>query len=398
MDNQQKNKFKQHNWQHKNKANRNHNNDKTTRLAARLNSITIEGFKSFQKLENFSLNSLNILVGANGAGKSNFLNFFEMIAWMFCAKRLQEYILIKGGAQEFLYQGKKQITEINSKLQFTSPNGKTDYSFRLLNSNNKLVFSREQYRFSKNNFQKDAPQWQDLGMGHPESKINDTPNPTTRILHNMLQHCTVYQFHDTTDNSAIKQDVDINDKVYLKQDGRNLAAILYQLAKNEPKKYEEIERIIEQLLPMFGGFELEPIYNKISLRWRQKYEKNTTFGANLTSDGTLRLMALVTLLCMPENRISDIILLDEPELGLHPYAIEIVADLIKRLSITKQIIVATQSPQLLNYFAIENIIVTKMSKDGTSSLNRLEKDDYKEWLEDFQLGYMWQTNLFGGNP
>ncbi len=155
--------------------------------------------------------------------------------------------------------------------------------------------------------------------------------------------------------------------------------------------------LLESVLPVFEDFELEESYGKIFLRWKGK-KTEKTFGAHLTSDGTLRVIALITLLCMPQDRISNVVIIDEPELGLHPYAISLIATLIKRLSLNKQVILATQSPLLLEEFEAEDVIVTEMNEQGASQFKRLDYDNHKKWLEDFTIGELWQKNVFGGVP
>ena len=373
--------------------------DKKKPTNKKLDYITVKGFKSFENLEKFFLKNLNILIGTNGAGKSNFLIFFEMLSWMIKGKNLQEYVANKGGANELLFYGKEQINDIQVELQFLSNEKKNQYAFELRrNEKNQFKFIEEKYRFIRPEIKNKSPRWQYLGVGHDEAKITSEKNITQSILFNMLKNCTVYQFHDTSKNSLIKTEGDIQDNIYLKQDGRNLASILYDLKNEEIKKYQEIVEIMQKIFPIFRDFELEPKYNRVLLRWRRKLEDSYSLGPNLTSDGTLRCMALVTLLCMPENRISDIILLDEPELGLHPSAIHILAALIKRIAKKKQVIIATQSPQLLDEFDIDNIIITEMSENGSTALKRLEEKQYKEWIKDYQLGQLWQENILGGNP
>jgi predicted ATPase len=354
-----------------------------------LDSITIKGFKSFKNLENFPMKNLNILVGANGAGKSNFLDFFEMIGWMIRADNLQEYVAIKGGAEELIFNKDGEIGAISSILKFSSSERKTEYRFQLSrDEKNALVFTHESYK-DDHHYKGEI-----LGVGHKEAKINQIKH----IVKKTLNECNVHQFHNTSPYGPMGSGSFIGDNVFLKQNGQNIASVLYDLKTNNIENYNEIVRNIQLVLPIFGDFELHPKNNRVTLQWRRKGERNKFFGVNLTSDGTLRLIALITLLCMPENRISNILLLDEPELGLHPYAIEIVAELIKRFAVNKQVILATQSPQILNYFDIDNIIITEITENEGSALKRLSKNNYSEWLKNYQLGQMWQENIIGGNP
>ena len=222
-------------------------------------------------------------------------------------------------------------------------------------------------------------------------------NQTAIVTKIILSNCTVFQFHDTSKTSPLKLNWDAGDTHFLRTNGGNLASVLLDLKNNDIKIYDEIGMLVKKALPIFQDFELEEEYNRVVLRWRSERTEKS-FGAHLTSDGTLRLIALITLLCMPQNRISNVVIIDEPELGLHPYAISLIADLIKRLSLDKQVILATQSPLFLNEFEAEDVVVVDMNEQGASQFKRLNSEDYKNWLEDYAMGDLWQKNVLGGVP
>ncbi len=375
------------------------NNSASIAKTTKLEKITIKGFKSLKDIE-FPLNNINVLVGANGVGKSNFLNFFEMLSWMTRGRSLQEYVARKGGGNDLLFNGSKNTRSIECFITFDTRSGKTEYNFALQHTeDNRLIFSREEYRFARSEYPGAPPDWKSLGVGHEEAKIVEKENDTTaQVTRKILQNCTIYQFHDTSETSPLKFECDVDDNVFLKGNGQNIAALLYDLQQNKNTIYQEIVRNIQLALPIFKDFDLKVHYDKVKLRWLSKGVQDKSFGPHLTSDGTLRFMALVTLLCLPEDRLSNVILLDEPELGLHPYAITLIADLIKRLGKTKQIIIATQSPLLLNAFGINEIVIADMSTEGATQLRHLKKDELMEWLGEYQPGDLWQKNVFGGNP
>ena len=250
--------------------------------------------------------------------------------------------------------------------------------------------------------------WQHLGSGHDEARIvdvtqgrfnsdtQDTPTAASIIL-DVLRDCASYQFHDTSNDSHFKTKWDISDNTYLRSDGGNLAAILYRLEHEDRHRFDLICRHIGRILPGFDRFVIEESYGKVLLRWKAKWS-DKTFGAHLTSDGSLRFFALVTLLNLPPEMLPSVILLDEPELGLHPAAIGLVADMIEQLSHDKQVIVATQSPLLVDEFELDEIIVLDL-EDGRTKLRKLNADDYKIWLdEDYSPSQLWQKNLLGGRP
>ena len=387
---------------YKRELNNSHNEHKQ-RLVGKLDSVTIKGFKSI-KDATLNLQDINILVGANGAGKSNFLCFFDMLSWMIKAVNLREYVAVKGGASDLLFNGAKITRVIESMIKFTAQSGQTEYAFNLQHAeDDSFVFSKEEYRYNRIDHQSktNTGNWNNLGVGHREAKITEsaTQDKTGQILKKMLLNCSIYQFHDTSDTSLLKQKALLADNRFLKSSGVNLAAILYDLKENEPSVYQNIIETIRKVLPSFREFELELSHKKLSLAWRQKDNPDKIFPPHLTSDGSLRFFALVTLLSMPEDRSSDIILLDEPELGLHPYAITILAELIKIKAKSSQLIIATQSPLLMNEFQPEDIIVTEAEDGNVTTFKRLDKNELKSWLDDYcAMGDLWQQNIFGGNP
>ena len=216
------------------------------------------------------------------------------------------------------------------------------------------------------------------------------------MLRLLTDHQT-YQFHDTSDTSNMKISWDFEDNHRLHGNGGNLAAVLYRLELEDVRRFDLICRHIGRILPEFDRFVIEESYGKVLLRWKAKWSEKT-FGAHLTSDGSLRFFALVTLLNLPPEMLPSVILLDEPELGLHPAAIGLVADMIEQLSHDKQIIVATQSPLLVDEFELDEIIVLDL-EDGRTKLRQLNADDYQVWLDqDFSPSQLWQKNVLGGRP
>ena len=212
-----------------------------------------------------------------------------------------------------------------------------------------------------------------------------------------FRQLSVYQFHDTSGGSNFKKRWDVDDNNRLLPDGGNLAAVLHRLEREDGKRYDAICRLIKRLLPGFDHFAIEESGGKVSLRWQPRWA-GKTMGAHLTSDGSLRLFALITLLNLPPEMLPDIILLDEPELGLHPAAVDLLGGMIRSLSAQKQVIVATQSPQLVDEFNLEEIFVFDI-EDGRTQCRKLNPQEYEHWLEDgYTSGDLWCKNVIGGRP
>lgn len=205
-----------------------------------------------------------------------------------------------------------------------------------------------------------------------------------------------YHLHD---NSRMQITASVDDNRFLRPDGSNLAAILYYLRERHREPYNSIRDTVQSVAPFFEDFRLEPGTlnpDTIKLEWKHKIS-DQYFGASSLSDGTLRFIALAALFLQPVSHRPPIILVDEPELGLHPYAIGLLASLIRQASVDSQVIVSTQSSILLDYFQPEEVLVADRVGGGTR-LTRLEPEPLAKWLEDYSLGQLWEKNEFGGGP
>ena len=367
--------------------------------------MRIEGFRSLRSVELSDLPDATVLIGANGSGKSNFIRFFEMLSWMLRSRRLGEFVIHRGGADDQLYRGNRVTPRMEAEIRLRTTRGTNDYRFALSYAlSRSLLLQREQFRFNGDEQPGEAP-WQSLEDGHREAMIVEAAqsamagvNQTTaRVIVNLLRSCAAYQFHDTSAGSNFGKKWDATDNGQLRSDGGNLAAVLHRLEREDVRRYELICRHIGRILPGFDRFAIEESYGRVLLRWKTT-GVDKTFGAHLTSDGSLRFFALVTLLNLPAEMLPDVILLDEPELGLHPAAIALIGDMIQALAKERQIIVATQSPLLVDSFGLDEIIVLDLH-DGETQFRRLDPGAYQQWLDDsFSTGELWQMNLLGGRP
>ena len=236
-----------------------------------------------------------------------------------------------------------------------------------------------------------------LGSGHKETKLSPTASKISSYVFPALKSWKVYHFHDTSDTAKIKGIGDINDNFYLRPDASNLAAFLYALNILYKNYYEAIRDQIRNVAPFFDDFILRPDpanEDKIRLEWRER-GSDYPFMAYHLSDGTLRFICLATLLLQP--RPPDTILIDEPELGLHPYAITVLTSLFRGLSSKIQLIISTQSVPLVNQLQPEDILVVDRI-DGQSKFHRLKPEEMSDWLDDYGLGDLWEKNLLGGRP
>ena len=369
-----------------------------------LRSLALSGYRSYNndlEQNTIDFHDINIIIGANGAGKSNLISFLEMVSYMMSGG-LSRYVAKQGGAQSLLHCGVNHVEQICGKIQIHDCKRKKEdtYSFSLeQTATNQLFFVSEQLSFKDDTH--DAPYTKSLGSGHYEAKLADEYESTARILRNYLDRLKIFHFNDTSISSHIRGSARTSDGSYLRSDGGNIAAFLHRMRETEAEipYYERIVRHIRMVLPQFFDFVLEPdIAGNFSLNWKQVGVEET-FGPHQFSDGALRFVALTTLLLQSARTAPMTIILDEPEIGLHPYAISQLAREIRMASKTSQIIVSTQSPLLLNEFSCDDIITAEYDTvKQRSTLRRHKESDLKEWLNNYTLGELWQKNVLGGLP
>ncbi|MBB6463334.1 AAA family ATPase [Flammeovirga kamogawensis] len=360
-----------------------------------IGSIRIRGYKSIENQE-VKLGPINLLIGGNGVGKSNFISSFTLLRNLY-EMNLQTYVESKGRANALLHFGVKNTQQIVLEILFSGDDGKKMNSFHvtLQEAQGKLlVQSVDTYFYSGASkfHQKHSNTLME------ESTFKQAKDRQASYVNPFLQQFEVFHFHDTGDTSPLKQSCEVNDNRKLKKDGSNLPAFLYRLKKTAPKSFRRIEKLIQSIAPFFDHFILEPLVlspEYIKLEWKEKGSIDTTFNAYHLSDGTLRFIALVTLLMQPEPPAT--IIIDEPELGLHPVAINKLAGLIRIASKKSQIIISTQSVNLVNNFEPEDIIVADR-KGKATTFKSLDKEKLGVWLEDYTMGEVWEKNIIGGQP
>jgi len=368
----------------------------------RLERIKVSGYKSIRDAD-IELRNLNVLIGANGAGKSNFISLFELLNAII-EQRLQAYTEARG-ADSLLYFGQSVTDEIKLSFEFSGeqPDLTNLYSMRLVPSQiEKLFFGEESYGLW-NHSKYPTPFWNSLGSGHRETQLyeesNLNPNrAAVDYVIDAIKDWKVYHFHDTSASARVKQSSNIDDNRFFRPDAGNLAAYLFLLQKEHPDYYRRIVKTIQLIAPFFGNFSLEPLLRSkqesIRLEWREK-DSDTYFNAHALSDGTLRFICLTTLLLQPE--LPSVILIDEPELGLHPYAITLLASLLRSAAAKTQVIVSTQSVPLINQLDPEDILVVER-EDAQSVFKRLDTASLESWLSEYGLGDLWEKNVIGGRP
>lgn len=364
-----------------------------------IKEIVIENFKSIQKLD-IRLRPINILIGANGVGKSNFIEIFKLLNQIY-EQRLQEYI--GNDIDSLLYFGRKKSDFLSMLLFFETDDREGRTTLQIVirpkqNSNSGYLtrvictdgeaFKNHDLSFVDENADESKLK---------ENNLQEIKSPSLSSVQKHLESFKIYHFHDTSNTSALKAPSQLNDNRYLAENGRNLAAYLYYLQEKHPKSFKQIEFIVRSVAPFFDRFDLQPDRlneKQIELRWQEK-ESDFPFSAYHLSDGTLRFIALATLFLQPEP--PKIIIIDEPELGLHPFAIHKLAGLIQKASVSSQIIVSTQSVTLVDNFSADDII-TVDRKEKQSVFTLQTSENLEDWLKEYTIGDIWNKNVIGARP
>ena len=370
-----------------------------TQESDNLRRIRVEGFKSIKELD-LTMKDINVLIGANGAGKTNLISLFTFLGCLSQGK-LQQYIKTEGGAERFFHFGTRNTERIKLGLEI----GNNEYKVEFLPDldNDSLFFDIESCRRV---YPLGGTNWY-LSSRKGESGFvteNLMGQAVKYYTKKYLDQCRVYHFHDTSSQAAFKKRSSLHDDYYLEENAANIASFLYDLKtdrdEDSQQSYNQIVCAIQSVAPFFHDFYLDPTGKRgdenILLRWMHK-NLRSPFSANALSDGTARFVCLATLLLQPESRRPDTIIFDEPELGLHPAALCVLADIIRSISGKTQVICSTQSVVFANFFAPEDFIITEL-KEGVSVFRRLEREQAERWLDEYGMGDIWSKNLIGGRP
>lgn len=348
-----------------------------------MEKIEINGYKSIRHLS-LDLNPINLLIGANGSGKSNFLSFFEFLRNVYM-QNLQRFVALHGGVDKYLYEGRKVTSELSCHLNF----GANGYSFSLEASENGFIFGKEGLWYDKNPFMKNP---QNISRFGNESELRFCTLPRASFIIDYLDSLEKYHFHDTGEDSPFTRMSNVQtDTYHLYSKGENLAAFLFGIKKKSPVRYKLIVKTIQSIAPYFGDFFIVPDENgNVKLQWQGKHS-SMIYGVNDFSDGTKRFVALAVLFLQPQ--LPQTIVIDEPELGLHPAAIAKLASMVRAASKRGcQIIMATQSADLINLFEPRDIITVDQI-NGESVFERLDRIDLKNWVNDYSLDELWRRSI-----
>lgn len=390
-------------------------------MMLRLREIEIAGYRSFKQAR-VPLRSMNLLLGGNSAGKSNLLSVFTLL-YEASEGRLQEYVARQGGASRLLRHGAKTTSRIELRLHFdyqseeASPPQDLTYSLELTAiAGDRLMVSKESMEGSALGSDTTSVALVDKGFrselrlevyglyGIPIEavwELSDCAANCAAAIVQYLRICRVYHINDTSPLARVRQTAEVADNRFLRQDGSNLPAMLYLLLLRHRAHYNRIVSTLQLMMPQLHDFILEPERlnpSSIQLRFRERGSDRDLYVSQL-SDGMLRFACLVTLLLQPE--LPPLLLIDEPELGLHPAAIELLCALLSSAAQKTQVLVATQSVLMVDgQEDPENILVTERDPSGATLARRLDAAALQSWLQEYSLGDLWLKNVpgFGGRP
>lgn len=361
-----------------------------------IEKIGICNYKSIRDVF-IPLRKINILIGENGAGKSNFISFFEMVKAIY-DRRLGAYMLSNGGINAQLYRGLKYSKYIKGLIDYDN----RDAFFFTLRPGvgDKAYIEETGEYFNKNGvISKGYQSWDRMNWDKTveESEISERKYPRAIYIKTLLESFIVYHFHDTSKTSPMRQPCPVGDNATLRHDASNLPAVLYRLQQTDISAFRLIEATVRSVAPYFKRFKLAPMItdeSRIKLEWEEE-DSDMYLDASSLSDGTLRFIALATLLL--QTNLPDTIIIDEPELGLHPAAMVKMSAMIKKAASKAQVIIATQSVTLISIFSIEDLIVVGRN-ENQSTFHRLDEKVFDQWLEEYSVGELWEKNIIGGRP
>jgi predicted ATPase len=309
---------------------------------------------------------MNVLLGRHGAGKSNLLSFFKLLQAI-TTSQLQRHIAESGGANSLLFLGPKVTTNVEAQVDFEVAGGLQSYAFRLASSKDGLIFEEETIGFNE---ARGEPRTISPGTGHQESLLPVAASGND-ILATFLVYLKSCEVHEAPAPNV-------------------LAARLVHLQTNARWAYNRIVKAIALIVPDFHDFVLTPESGQVTLNWRCKASDHV-FSPHQLSSGTLRAMALVSLLWQPNEQLPGLLIVDGPEMGLHPYALQVVASLLHSASHHTQILIATQSSTFLDHFSPEDIVL--VDRSGLESKFSRQQFSLDTWLEEYSLGELWEKNV-----
>ncbi len=390
-----------------------------------IKEINLENFLSYGKSSKIELSNLNVIIGANGVGKSNLIEAIDLLHN--APDEMLKSIREGGGISDWLWKGGNEINpeanldvvfyygdenrqNLRHSISFTSVNQRFEIVDEKIEDENKVnvqckepyfyyhfnkghkpilnVLNEERKYFSRRLHNEDI----DIEKSILSQRKDPVSYPEITWIGKKLSQICIYRdwnFGRYT-YSRLPQKVDLPNQ-YLSSNCDNLSLILNNLSLDYRVK-KKMLAALQELNPSILDFTSKVEGGTVQLYIQ---EENMSIPATRLSDGTLRFLCLLAILCNPHP--SPLVCIEEPELGLHPDIISTVATLLKEAAEKTQIIITTHSSSLVDCFTDtpESVLVAEKNKDG-SLLRRLSREELSPWLEKYRLGRLWLQGEFGG--
>lgn len=371
---------------------------------ASLGRLVVKGYRSIREIDLELTSDVTVLIGANGSGKSNLVGALELISRIW-DDSFQEHVTAHGGMSALIFEDESgPVSHAHLEVHSTADEQNYVNGYRVeltADEEDAAVLTEFMLFHDRNRYER--PYDKPLGSGRSSrarriAEVSTDPKEVAFAGHitPLLAECRVYHFDDVSPNAPVKGWSTVGDDVALRSDAENIAAYLLRVKQEHPRHYRRIVSAVRHVTPFFDDFVLVPSASeRIRLRWKQR-GLDRTFMAREASDGTLRFMCLATLLLGPDLPATAV--LDEPELGLHPAAITLLAEMVHSAGREgHRVILATQSVPLLSHFSVEEVAVLDRV-DGATTVTRPDPEQLAGFLEEFSVGVIWEMNLLGGRP
>ncbi len=360
-----------------------------------IEKLRVRGYRSIREAS-VEFGRVTVLIGPNGAGKSNLLSALALLPMVRTQSLNRRSLQV--GAAAMLHYGPKATAKIEFELELDAEGVAHQHELDLVRANDDTLFiGREWVRGPED---EETVGVVALPTGRESAlKGSAATDPRVKVVADAVGSMSFFHFHDTSVNSELRTPARREDARYLRSNGSNLPAFLLALSDSEEsadeKAWRRINRHLRQIAPSLKALSPRADGQQVHLEWVDA--RDEIFGVHHLSDGTLRALALITALCQPPARLPGFISLDEPELGLHPAAIALLARLVRAASARAQLVVATQSTELLDHFEAVEVVITEWV-DGQTGFRRLSATDLSEWLDRYTLSELYNKNLLGGRP
>ena len=379
----------------------------------RFENISVRGFRRLQNID-LEMRNLIVMIGANGAGKTSFLDILSILAAS-ASGNLQNLLQLKGGLNEILTRGKVQELEIEISMQVIdeqplmysltlSPKGlsyevKDESLTQQRNPNRPEPFKYiESQGLDIKYFQDGSgfvrPNWEHNPL---ETSLSQVPKMyrEPESLRKSLASCTYYGALDVSEKSPIRLPQAMRPAKLPGASGENLVSCLYDLRETDPDRFEMVENIISAAFPDFERLNFPPVAaGTMSMTWKDR-NFSQPFYIHELSEGTLRFLWLVALL--QSQTLTTVTLLDEPEVSLHPELLRHLVYLMREASKHTQLIVATHSDRLVRFLEPREILICDL-EEGSAKMTWADTLNLDKWLEDYSLDQLWEMNVMGGRP